>query len=107
MELWGLLISGVGVAMVNMISSIIGLRMNHKNKQQQEKLQADRRYNAGVRVLLYDRIKHLGKDYIAQGYIHSEDLEDLMQMHKIYHDDLGGNGFLDSVMEQVKSLPIE
>jgi len=62
----------------------------------------------GVRVLLYDRIKHLGRKYIALECITAEDLEDLIDMHRIYHDPkcLDGNGFLDSVMCSVKSLRI-
>jgi hypothetical protein len=27
-------------------------------------------------------------------------------MHNVYHDNLNGNGFLDSIMAQVKNLPI-
>ena len=59
------------------------------------------------RIQMYDRIKHLGKAYIAKGYIAPDDLEDIIDMHKCYHDDLGGNGFLDSIMEQVHRLPIK
>jgi len=59
------------------------------------------------RIQMYDRIKHLGKSYISQGKISPEDLEDIIDMHKCYHDDLGGNGFLDEIMEQVKHLPIK
>lgn len=59
------------------------------------------------RIQMYDRIKHLGKSYIRQEEISAEDLEDLIDMHKCYHDDLGGNGFLDEIMEQVRHLPIK
>jgi len=62
---------------------------------------------AGVRELLYDRIKHLGKSYISHGSVTPEELEDLIAMHQIYHDDLKGNGFLDSLMATVRSLPIK
>ena len=58
-----------------------------------------------LRMLLYDRIKHLGKAYIQKGEISIENLEDLMQMHKVYHNNLNGNGFLDDLMETVRSLP--
>lgn len=61
---------------------------------------------AGVRMILYDRIKWLGKSYIAKGGISTEELEDLVKMHDIYHS-LGGNGFLDAIMDSVKALPIE
>lgn len=60
----------------------------------------------GVRQLLYDRIKFLGQKYIAAGEISAEDLEDLIDMHKIYHSQLGGNGFLDKIMERVKILKL-
>jgi hypothetical protein len=55
------------------------------------------------RTILYDRIKHLGKSYIARGWITVEELEDLKNMHKVYHDPdkLNGNGFLDDLMNAV------
>ena len=62
--------------------------------------------NSGVMIILYDRIKYLGKKYISEGYIVGDDLEDIIKMHEIYHS-MGGNGFLDKVMAQVKSLPIK
>jgi hypothetical protein len=56
------------------------------------------------RMILYDRIKHLAKQYIKRGYITVEEYEDLDRMHKVYHDDLDGNGFLDAVMVDVRKL---
>lgn len=56
------------------------------------------------RTILYDRIKHLAKTYIRRGWISVEEYEDLKRMHKVYHDDLHGNGFLDSIMENVDRL---
>lgn len=55
------------------------------------------------RTILYDRIKHLAKSYIAQGYITVEEQEDLNMMHGVYHDPdkLDGNGFLDNLMYTV------
>lgn len=55
------------------------------------------------RVILYDRIKHLGKSYIARGWVTVEELEDLNMMHAVYHDKdkLDGNGFLDNLMHTV------
>lgn len=60
------------------------------------------------RTLLYDRIKHLAKSYIARGWVTLEELEDLNRMHEVYHDPdkLGGNGFLDGLMKNVRSLPL-
>lgn len=85
-------------ALSSIIAGIFALVTRHKDKQNG--------VSKGVRQLLYDRIKHLGRRYIADGTISQEDLEDLMQMHGIYHTDLGGNGYLDNLMEQVKRLPL-
>lgn len=66
----------------------------------------DNGVQAGIRIVLYDRIKYLGRRYIENNCIMPEDLEDILEMHRIYHDDLDGNGYLDSVMCRVKALPI-
>lgn len=57
------------------------------------------------RTILYDRIKHLAKSYIARGYITVEELEDLNRMHDVYHDPdkLDGNGFLKDLMNKVNT----
>ena len=57
------------------------------------------------RVILYDRIKHLGKSYIARGWVTVEELEDLNMMHEVYHDKdkLDGNGFLKNLMNTVNN----
>ena len=86
-------------ALSSLIAGIFNLIQNRKNKKDG--------VSKGVRQLLYDRIKHLGRCYISVGEISAEDLEDLMQMHSIYHTDLGGNGYLDNLMEQVKRLPVK
>jgi len=61
---------------------------------------------AGVRQLLYDKIKILGRRYLSEDEVTAEDLEDLIDMHKIYHDQLNGNGYIDHLMEEVKKLKI-
>lgn len=55
------------------------------------------------RIILKDRIKHLAKTYIVRGYIMSDELEDIHEMHNCYHD-LGGNGFLNTLMKKVDDL---
>ena len=88
-------------------SSALTALINGIIARQKEKREKDTGVTAGVRMLLYDRIKHLGKGYINRGTITTEELEDLISMHKIYHDDLNGNGFLDAIMRSVQSLPID
>lgn len=81
------------------VSAIVAAVINHAKRKHG--------VSAGTQVLLYDRIKFLGKHYIADGEIAAEDLEDLIEMHRVYHDELAGNGYLDTLMEQVKKLPIK
>lgn len=61
----------------------------------------------GVRYLLYDNIKTRGREYIAAGKIELEDLQDIVRAWTVYHDELGGNGLLDKIMSDVKSLPLK
>lgn len=84
-------------AMASIISGIFSLIKDRKSK--------DDGLEAGVRILLYDRIKHLCRKYCEAGHISSDDYEDLIKMHQVYHNNLHGNGFLDSEMESVGELP--
>lgn len=103
MELWtAVLTGGVAAALVSGLFSIVLWKMNRKATKEDK---ADD-IKVALRILLYAEIKSLGKKYIERGYITSEELEDIIAMHRVYHDNLHGNGFLDSIMAQVKSLPI-
>ena len=113
-----------GAALVSGVFSLIQWRLNRKAKQedtQQERSNAvcaarglelqkiqDQMKVALLadRTILYDRIKHLAKSYIKRKWVSVEEYEDLKRMHKVYHDDLGGNGFLDEIMKEVSKLEI-
>ena len=58
------------------------------------------------RIQFYCTIKQRCKKYIARKFITSDELEDLLEEHSVYHNELGGNGFLDELMAQVKLLTI-
>lgn len=96
-----ILIAILGSGVLSTIISGIFALVSQSKTQKQKNTDG---VSKGVRQLLYDRIKYLGRCYISDGTISAEDLEDLMQMHGIYHTDLGGNGYLDNLMEQVLSL---
>lgn len=87
--------SGVLSTVISGIFSFAGTKRAKKNG-----------ISAGVQQLLYDRIKYLCKAHLERKYIATNDLDDLERMHKIYHDDLDGNGFLDDLMESVRHLEI-
>ena len=84
-------------ALAAIISGIFGLLVSRQHKENG--------VAAGVRILLYERIKFLGTHYVEKGYVSNDDYEDLLKMHRAYHNPLKGNGFLDDIMEQVKKLP--
>lgn len=103
MEMWtAVLTGGVAAALVSGLFQVVLQKMNRKATKEDK---ADD-IKVALRILLYAEIKTLGKQYIERGYITSEELEDIIAMHRVYHDNLHGNGFLDKLMEQVLSLPI-
>lgn len=85
-------------ALSAVISGVFAMAQSKKTKRDS--------VSAGVQQLLYDRIKYLCKAHLERGYIATNDLDDLERMHKIYHDDLNGNGFLSDLMSKVRQLPV-
>lgn len=67
----------------------------------------DKGVHDGVRLLLYGEIKAKAKAHIAAGEIAADELEDLTNMWSCYHGPLGGNGYLDDLMNRVGKLPIK
>ena len=84
-------------ALATFISGLFNLILAHQGRKSGEA--------AGLQMLLKDRITHLAKGYISPGPKTAEELEDLIEMHHIYKK-LGGNGFCDALMEQVRTIPI-
>lgn len=93
-------------AIVSGVVQVILWKLNHKATKEDKETKHEKHIKNAICVILYDRIKYLGRRHLENGFITAEDLEDLMSMHKVYHDDLDGNGFLNSIMAQVKALPI-
>lgn len=110
---------GMGTALVGGVFTLLQCRLNRKAAREdraaelgiEESRELKRLVSVLVeadRTILYDRIKHVGKSYIARGYITVEELEDLDLMHEVYHnkEKLGGNGFLDALMKTVHALEV-
>ena len=60
----------------------------------------------GVQLLLLDRLREQGKEYLADGHISTEEMKAYDELYRAYHA-LGGNGFADTIYNKVKGLPIE
>lgn len=93
---------GVGAAIVSGIFSIVLWKIQ-RNAQKNDDLSE---IKVAMKALFYRNIKMDAKKYIESGSITSEELEDLIEEHRIYHETLDGNGFLDSLMQTVKRLPV-
>ena len=61
---------------------------------------------AGLKVLTVDRVRYLGRCYILDGKISLEDRENLEDMYRAYKG-LGGNGHLETIMAEVRKLPLK
>ena len=57
------------------------------------------------KVLMVDRVRHLGGRYIQAGRVTLEDKETLQEMYAAYRA-LGGNGHLTTIMDEVARLPV-
>lgn len=60
----------------------------------------------GLQQLLFLTIKSKCLKYVEEGSIYAEDLEDLERAWSVYHNDLNGNGYLDTLMTKVRLLKI-
>lgn len=120
-----ILTGGCAAAGIKLIETLIVWVLNRKAKKSDDEMEKEKEkakvkeaeYESMVktveslktadRILMYDRIKHLCRAYLSQGEVDFNDLEDLIEMHNCYHNDLGGNGNLNTLMELVKELPVK
>lgn len=68
---------------------------------------------AGVQILLYNQLKGLGRKYIIDQHVSTDDLEDYLRMYQVYHalcTSHPGNAcvtnhdFLEELVAQVRKL---
>lgn len=84
------------------LSAVVSGLMNMWQKKQEK----DSSLIVAERQTYYRRIKGDCEKYIAAGEIPSDKLEDLIEDHRIYHDVLYGNGFLDDLISEVKNVKV-
>ena len=59
-----------------------------------------------LRGIAHDRICYLGEKYIRQGWISTDDYENLHDYLYIPYHNLKGNGSAEKVMDEVRRLPL-
>ena len=109
---------GLGAAIINVLGGRWQFRQERKaHKEDRAELKIEERLKAieaataaqgeALKFILYDRIRYLAQAYIADGEIDFDDRRILNEMHRAYHDGLGGNGDLDALMKSVNELPLK
>ncbi len=71
---------------------------------------ADKKANTDAQMLKgigHDRICWLGQRYIERGYITKSEYENLHDYLYIPYKQLGGNGTVEKIMEEVDKLPFK
>lgn len=91
---------------ISIISIIVSNWQKHKYEKEDTEQKDLKALTEGVRWILFDRIKFLGFSYLRQGAVDFDDRRILREMHKVYHNGLGGNGDLDQIMSAVDKLPL-
>ena len=97
----GILGAGIGSGTMAILLAYLNRKWNKADKQD-EKMDA---VVDGLKVLTVDRVRYLGKSYISSHGISLEDKENLQEKYRAYKK-LGGNGHLNTVMDEVERLPI-
>lgn len=102
---------GLASAVIGGLITLLGPVILHRVKRKDEKDDAKDKdteaLKAGLKWVLYDRIRFLGQHYISNGQVDFDDRRILHEMHRSYHDGLGGNGDLDVLMDEVNKLPLK
>jgi len=108
MEIVLAILGGTAVAaLINQIGESIRQKRKRKYDKSDEKDKDMEAVKIGLKWVIYDRIRYLGQTYINQKKIDFDDRRILNEMHKCYHNGLGGNGDLDNLMSEVNALPLK
>ena len=118
-----ILTGGVAAACIKLLDNLVQWVLNRRAAKKDKAANEERKTEAekekelddvktsvqylatGQMVILHDRIKYLGRGYIKAEEIDIDDREDLIKMHEVYHQ-LGGNGNLNALMEEILDLPL-
>ena len=111
--------SSAMASLVTLLSEAVKRRWKKKDRAEEKEEEAEkitperiaeieRKIDALVncqKVFAIDKIRYLGLCYIGSGGVSLEEKETLQEMHDAY-EGLGGNGHLDTVMDEVDKLPV-
>lgn len=108
-----LVAGGVAGAVFKILGEVIQFALGrwgkNKDKRTDQECATDKSIDVlkdALKVMMLDRILHLGRAYIKAGEVDADDLRRLRQMHEVYHS-LGGNGDADLIMAAVNKLTLK
>lgn len=96
-----ILSSGIWTGIMAILLAVI----QRKWKKSDDKEDMIKALVTAQKVMMVDRVRHLGQSYINNGEISLEDKETLQDMYSSYKA-LGGNGHLVTIMAEVDRLPL-
>lgn len=96
-----LLSGGTGAGIMAIVLACL---QRHWKKKDEKDTRSDAIVNA-LKLIMIDQVKANAKRYIRAGRISLEDKEHIKEQHDVYKA-LGGNGHLDTTMEEVNRLKV-
>lgn len=87
-------------------SGVLNTLLNYAISVREKRKDVNGVEKQALRLIMKTIIQFLCLHYIERKWIYADELDDLIAMHKCYHDGLNGNGYLDELMSRVKSLEI-
>lgn len=97
----GLLGAGIGSGLMMIFHAMLQRKWQKEDKTD-DKMDAQ---TEALKVLMRDRVSHLGKIYIKQGFVSVDDKSIIKEMYDAYKR-LGGNGHLNTIKEEVDKLEV-
>ena len=97
----GILGAGIGSGLMMILHAILQ-RKWQKEDRSSDKMDAQ---TEALKVLMRDRVNHLGRIYLKQGYISVMDKDTLKEMYTAYKR-LGGDGHLETIKDEVDKLEV-
>lgn len=98
-------LSVVSTVLAFMLKSYITENKELRKEKEAKQSQREAALENGVVCLLRKQLMEDYTKYMALGYISSKALESSLLMYKAYKD-LGGNGMIDHMEEEIRNLPI-
>lgn len=86
-------------------SIVVACLQRHWSKKDKGDARIDALVEA-QQVMMIDRVRYLGRNYIKNGYVALQDKENLCSMYAAYKA-LGGNGHLETIMSEVDRLEVK